>query len=91
MLVLVARWWPGRAGVVTAESRLAALALLEAVRAQGALGTRLRWEAAVSEPAPARRAQQTGRPRKTGRRWPTLHQVATATAPPWPRVTVSGW
>jgi len=91
MLLLVARWLPGRDLVVTADSSFAALELLEAVRAQVAVVTRLRLDAAVYEPAPARRAKQTGRPRKKGRRLPTLQQVATATATPWQRVTVRGW
>jgi len=91
MLLLVARWLPGRDLVVTADSSFAALELLEAVRAQVAVVTRLRLDAALYEPAPERRAKQTGRPRKQGRRLPTLHQVATATATPWQRVTVRGW
>ena len=88
---LVARWVPGRDVVVTADSSFAALALLEAVRAQVAMVTRLRLDAALYEPAPARKAKQTGRPRKKGRRWPTLHQVATAKTTRWQRVTVRGW
>jgi hypothetical protein len=91
MVWLVARWLPGRDLVVTADSSFAALELLEAVRAQVAMVTRLRLDAALYEPAPARRAKQTGRPRKKGRRLPTLQQVATATATPWQRITVSGW
>ena len=91
MVWLVARWLPGRDLVVTADSSFAALELLEAVRAQVAMVTRLRLDAALYEPAPARKAKQTGRPRKKGRRLPTLQQVATATATPWQRVTVRGW
>jgi hypothetical protein len=91
MLLLVARWLPGRDVVVTADSSFAALALLEAVRAQVAMVTRLRLDAALYEPAPARKAKQTGRPRKKGRRLPTLQQVATAKATPWQRVIVRGW
>ena len=91
MVWLVARWLPGRDLVVTADSSFAALELLEAVRAQVAMVTRLRLDAALYEPAPARKSKQTGRPRKKGRRLPTLHQVATAKATPWQRVTVRGW
>jgi hypothetical protein len=47
MLLLVARWLPGRDRVVTADSSFAALALLEAVRTQGAVVTRLRCDAAL--------------------------------------------
>jgi hypothetical protein len=91
MLVLVARWLPGRDLVVTADSSFAALELLEAVRAQVAVVTRLRLDAALYEPAPERRAKQTGRPRKKGRRLPTLQQVANDRATQWQGVTVSGW
>ncbi len=76
MLFLVARWLPGRDLVVTADSSFAALELLEAVRAQVTVVTRLRLDAALYAPAPERRAKQTGRPRKKGRRLPTLPQVA---------------
>jgi hypothetical protein len=91
MLLLVARWLPGRDVVVTADSSFAALELLEAVRAQVAVVTRLRLDAALYEPAPARKAKQTGGPRKKGRRLPTLQQVATTKATLWQRVTVRGW
>jgi hypothetical protein len=91
MLLLVARWLPGRDLVVTADSSFAALELLEAVRAQVAVVTRLRLDAALYEPAPERRVKQTGRPRKKGRRLPTLHQVGAATATQWQGVTVKGW
>lgn len=91
MLLLVARWLPGRDVVVTADSSFAALELLEAVHTQVAVVTRLRLDAALYEPAPARRAKQTGRPRKKGRRLPTLHQVANAKATRWQPITVRGW
>jgi hypothetical protein len=91
MLLLVARWLPGRDLVVTADSSFAALELLEAVRAQVAVVTRLRLDAALYEPAPERRVKQTGRPRKKGRRLPTLQQVANDRATGWQRVLVSGW
>jgi hypothetical protein len=77
--------------VVTADSSFAALELLEAVRAQVAVVTRLRLDAALYEPAPERRAKQTGRPRKKGRRLPTLQQVAHDRATQWQGVTGSGW
>ena len=91
MLLLVARGLPGRAGVVTADSRCAALALLAAVHTQVAVVTRLRLAAAWYEPAPARRATQTGRPRKQGRRLPPLQPGANDRATRWQPVTVRGW
>jgi hypothetical protein len=49
--------------------------------------TRLRWEAALYEPAPFRPAGTKGRPRKKGKRLPTLHHKTTR----WQRLTVPGW
>jgi DDE superfamily endonuclease len=91
LLLLVARWLPGRDLVVTADSSFAALELLEAVRTQVAVVTRLRLDAALYAPAPERQAKQIGRPRKKGRRLPTLQQVANDRATCWQCVTMSGW
>lgn len=91
MILLVARWCPGRDLVVTADSSFAALELLEAVRTHVAMVTRLRLDAALYAPAPERKAKQNGRPRKKGRRVPTLHQVAQDRMACWQRVTVRGW
>ena len=91
MILLVARWLPGRDLVVTADSSFAALELLEAVRTHVAVVTRLRLDAALYGPAPVRKAKQNGRPRKKGRRLPTLHQVANDRMTCWQRVTVHGW
>ena len=91
MILLVARWLPGRDLVVTADSSFAALELLEAVRTHVAVVTRLRLDAALYAPAPVRKAKQNGRPRKKGRRLPTLHQVANDRMTCWQRVTVHGW
>jgi hypothetical protein len=91
MLLLIARWLPGRDLVVTADSSFAALELLEAVRSRVAVVTRLRLDAALYDPAPVRQAKQTGRPRKQGRRWPTLQQVVNDRETGWQRVTVRGW
>jgi hypothetical protein len=66
LLLLAARWRPDRAIVVPADSSFAALELLEAVRNALTVVTRLRLDAALYEPAPARCAGQMGRPRKQG-------------------------
>lgn len=91
MLVLVARWLPDRAIVVTADSRVAALAFLEAVRAAVPVVTRLRVDAALYEPGPARRAGQMGRPRKKGKRLPTLERVTVDRRPKGQEVTGRVW
>src|SRR5262245_60043926 len=91
MILLVARWLPGRDLVVTADSSFAALELLEAVRTQVAVVTRLRLDAALYAPAPERQTKQTGRPRKKGQRLPTLQRLITDGATCWQRLTVRGW
>ena len=72
MLRLLARWVPTRSVVVVADQAFSALALLDAVRPQVAVITRLRLDAALFEPAPPRPAGTVGRPRCKGDRLPTL-------------------
>jgi hypothetical protein len=91
MLLLVKRWLPEREVVVVAESSFAALELLDAVRKQVCVITRLRLDAALYEPAPERRRGQTGRARKKGRRLPTLKQVAGDPKTRWQSVIVRAW
>ena len=69
---LLARWVPTRSVVVVADPAFSALALLDAVRPQVAVITRLRLDAALFEPAPPRPAGTVGRPRCKGDRLPTL-------------------
>jgi hypothetical protein len=52
---------------------------------------RLRLDAALYQPAPARQPGTKGRPRKKGERLPTLEQVAAAPKTPWRRVTIPNW
>lgn len=90
-LMQLRRWLPGRKLVVTGDSSFAAIELLAAVREHVTVVTRLRMDAALYAPAPPRRAGQVGRPRKKGKRLPTLHQVLTDTATTWQRMLVSPW
>ncbi|MCA1850202.1 MAG: transposase, partial [Acidobacteria bacterium] len=91
MLLLVARWLPGRELVVTADSSFAALELLDSVRSSVTVVTRLRLDAALYEPAPKRTPTQMGRPREKGKRLPTLERVAKKARTKWQRLTVRGW
>lgn len=85
------RWLPERVVVVVADSSFAALELLEAVRREVTLITRLRLDAALYEPAPPRRPRQNGRPRKKGARLPTPAELLTSGRTRWQRVAVAGW
>jgi hypothetical protein len=91
MMRQVKRWLPGREIVVVADSSFAALELLEAVRWQVTLITRLRLDAALYEPAPPRRPRQNGRPRLKGRRLPTLNAVLKDAATLWTKQLVGEW
>jgi hypothetical protein len=69
------RWRPPRALIVVADSRYAALGLLAwGARHTITIITRLRLDAALYEPAPARRPGQPGRQRLKGARVPKLTQ-----------------
>jgi hypothetical protein len=73
----VRRWLPQRALIVVADSSYAALELLAWCARQArpvTVITRLRLDAALYRPAPARRPGQNGRPRLKGKRLPTLAQ-----------------
>lgn len=91
MVRLVRRWVPSRELVVVGDSTYAALEWLDAVRERACVITRLRLDAALYTPAPPRKPKQHGRPRKKGRRLPTLTHVAAAPTTPWKLVTVAPW
>jgi hypothetical protein len=91
MLLVVKRWLPQRELVVVADSSFAALELLDAVRSEVSVITRLRLDAALYEPAPERVAGQMGRPRKKGARLPTLKAVLGDAQTQWQSVVVAGW
>jgi hypothetical protein len=91
MIQQVRRWLPGRTLVVVLDSTYAVLELL----AQGprldpavTLVTRLRLDAALYDPAPARTPGQRGAPRKKGARQPTLAQRVDDPTTVWERVTL---
>jgi hypothetical protein len=94
LLRTVRRWWPDRALVVVADSTYAVIELLAACQSWAhpvTLITRLRLDAALYEPAPPRRPGQRGRPRRKGRRRPTLAANATDPHTAWTPVTVAHW
>jgi hypothetical protein len=53
--------------------------------------TRLHLDAALYEPAPARRSGQIGRPRLKGERLPNLSVVAEDPATVWKLTTIANW
>jgi hypothetical protein len=94
MLLQLRRWLPERKLVVVADSEFAALLwLFRLTQLPGELCliVRLRLDAALYEPAPARQPGTKGRPRKKGARLPTLEQVAADPKTAWQRVTIPNW
>jgi hypothetical protein len=94
-LLLVRRWWPEREIVAVADSAYASLRLLASCRRflpkPVTFVTRLRLDAALYDPAPARRAGQLGRPRLKGERLPNLSVVAEDPSTTWTPTTVDDW
>ncbi len=91
VLLLVRRWLPDRSLVAVADSTYAALDLrARCARLPNPVGiiTRLRLDAALYDPAPARKPGTVGRPRKKGQRQPTLAQRLADAATPWQPLTV---
>ena len=94
VLLQVRRWLPQRRLVCVADSAYAALELL------GRMGqlphpitmvVRFRLDAGLYEPAPPRRPDQKGRPRRKGSRLPTLKQVAADPRTCWQAHTLAWW
>ena len=91
LLLLLARWLPGRQVIVVADSSYAAIELLAAVRRRLTVITRLRLDARLFDPPPPRLPGTKGRPRVAGMRQPTLLQRLADPKTAWQRVTVTGW
>ncbi|WP_230533860.1 IS701 family transposase, partial [Microvirga roseola] len=91
MLLQAARWLPERQIIVVADMSYAAIELLEAVRRHLTVITRLRLDARLFDPPPARQPGQKGRPRVSGARQPTLTQRLTSPTTRWRRITVTSW
>ena len=85
------RWLPGRALVVVADSTYAVLELVAACAGLAepvTVVTRLRLDAALYDPAPARQPGTRGAPRKKGDRQPSLAQRLVDPVTRWEAVTV---
>lgn len=94
MLGQLRRWLPQRDVVVVADSSFAALELLSALtqmRLPVHVVTRLRLDAALYQPAPARQPKQMGRPRLKGNRLATLSTRLTDAQTTWDSVQLAGW
>jgi hypothetical protein len=94
MVTQLRHWLPDRALVVVGDSSYAALQLLHRctrLKNPVTLVTRLRLDAALYEPAPKRVPGQVGRPRKAGKRLPTLQKIADNKETIWSQIIVPCW
>jgi DDE superfamily endonuclease len=95
LLLQVRRWYPKREIVAVADSTYASLKPLFRCRSLSRpviFITRLRLDAALYEPAPARRrGQRIGRPRLKGERLPNLSVVAADSTTVWKSTTIANW
>ena len=92
LVSVLRRWLPERQLVVVADSGYSALDLLHACQYLSdpvTVVTRLRMDAALYEPAPARRTGQTGRPRLKGKRLSTLAKRLNDPRTTWQSVQVT--
>jgi hypothetical protein len=90
-LLQLARWLPDRRVVAVADRSYAALELLHAVRKRVCVVARLRLDARLFDPPPARTPRTIGRPRVVGARQPTLARRIDRLDTPWLRLEVAGW
>ena len=94
LLLVLRRWYPQREIVAVADRAYASLKLLDQCRKLSnpiTFITRLRLDAALYEPAPARRPWQIGRPRLKGERLPNLPEVAQDPTTVWKPTTIANW
>ena len=91
MLLQVKRWLPDRSVIAVGDSSYAVIDLLNALKGQVCVITRLRLDAALYEPAPPRQTSQRGRPCKKGKRLPSLQSYLHDEQLPWQKIVVSQW
>lgn len=88
MLALLRRWLPQRELVLVGDSAYAALDFLSQMQAMKiTVVSRLRMDAALYEPAPPYSGR--GRPRKKGKRLPTLTQVLSNPDTVWTSISLA--
>jgi len=94
VLLQARRWLPGRKLVVVMDASFAAIDFLWQVAKLAhpiTLIARFRLDAALYAPAPKRKPRQMGRPRKKGKRLPTLEQALKDTRTHWRKVVIPDW
>jgi hypothetical protein len=93
VIQLITRWAPDRNLIFLGDGSFAALDLLYLVGSTPHIDlvTRLRLDAQLYDPAPKRKAGQTGRPRVKGARRPSPQQVLNNRRTKWTKLEIDNW
>jgi hypothetical protein len=91
MLLQLKRWLPDRKIIAVGDNSYAVMDFLDSVRKELTFITRLRLDAALYEPAPARIPGRPGRNRKKGDRLPTLEEELKNQDTEWKEIKLSQW
>jgi hypothetical protein len=94
MVLQVRHWLPDRRLVVVADASFAVIEWLWRLSQRAnpiCMITRFRLDAALYEPGPKSKTGKAGRPRKKGKRLPTLEAVAKDTDTRWKSITIPKW
>ena len=90
-ILLIKRWLPDLDLVFVGDGGFAVIDLLNAVREEVTVVSKLRLDAALYRKAKARRKGQLGRGRKKGKRLPTLQAIIDNPKTKWKTVTLKNW
>lgn len=85
------RWLPGRTIIFVGDSSFAVHELAHAITRRATLISRLRLDASLFAPPPARTHKTMGRPAQKGKALPKLKSLLSDPATVWTRITVSAW
>jgi hypothetical protein len=93
MVLVTCRWLKGcgKKMVIVADSSYSALELLGALAGKAAFITRLRLDAALYDPIKDPGRKNPGRPRRKGKRQPTLKQRLEDSSTQWKQLTIAQW
>ncbi len=90
-ILLIKRWLPDIDLVFVGDSSFAALDLLNSVRDEVTVVSRIRSDAALYRKARAKKIGQMGRPRKKGNRLPTLQALIANPKTKWKTIRIGNW
>lgn len=90
-ILLIKRWLPERDLVFVGDSSFAALDLLNGVKDEVTVVSKLRLDAALYRKARAKKKGQLGRPPKKGKRLPTLQAVIDNPKTKWKTIRIDNW